>query len=140
MLKKDQEVKWTTEAKSAFEKIKLALTEAPVLISPDFTKEFLTFWFASEDTIAAVLLQKNKEGLEQPIAFFSKNLRDSKLKYSILEKKAYALVKSLKFFRIYVLHSKVISYVPNATVKDVLIQHDNEGNRGKWLLKSWSMM
>ena len=60
MLKKDQEVRWTTEEKSAFEKIKVALTEAPVLVSPDFTKEFLTFSFASEDTIAAVLLQKNK--------------------------------------------------------------------------------
>ena len=66
------------------------------------------------------MLQKNKEGLEQPIAFFSKTLRDSELKYSILEKHAYALVKDLKFFRIYVLHSKVISFVPNAAIKYVL--------------------
>ena len=108
MLKKDQEVRWTSEAKAAFEKIKVALTEAPVLVSLNFTKEFLTFSFASEDTIAVVLLQKNKEGLEKPIAFFSKNLRDSELKYSILEKQAYALVKALKFFIIYVLHSKFI--------------------------------
>jgi len=56
MLKKDQEVKWTAEAKNSFEKIKMALTEAPVLVSPDFTKEFLTFSFASEDTLALVLL------------------------------------------------------------------------------------
>ena len=103
MLKKDQEVRWNVEEKAAFEKIKVDLTEAPVLVSPDFTKEFLTFSFASEDTIAAVLLQKNKEGLEQPIAFFNKTLRYFELKYSILEKQAYALVKALKFFRIYVL-------------------------------------
>ena len=45
MLKKDQEVKWTAEAKNSFEKIKMALIEAPVLVSPDFTKEFLTFFF-----------------------------------------------------------------------------------------------
>ena len=31
MLKKDQEVRWTIEAKATFEKIKVALTEAPVL-------------------------------------------------------------------------------------------------------------
>ena len=135
MLKKDQEVKWTTEAKNSFEKIKMALTEAPVLVSPDFTREILTFSFASEDTLAVVLLQKNKDGLEQPIAFFSKTLRDSELKYSILEKQAYALVKSLKFFRIYVLHSKVISYVPNVVVKDVLTQPDSEGKRGRWIAK-----
>ena len=64
MLKKDQEVRWTIEAKSAFEKIRVALIEAPVLVSPNFTKEFLTFSFACKDTLAAVLLQKNKDGLE----------------------------------------------------------------------------
>ena len=31
MLKKDQEVKWTNEANNSFEKIKMALTEAPIL-------------------------------------------------------------------------------------------------------------
>ena len=46
MLKKDQEVKWTAEAKNSFEKIKQALTEAPVLVSPNFSKYFLTFSFA----------------------------------------------------------------------------------------------
>ena len=80
MLKNGQEVKWTTEAKNAFEKIKMALTEAPILVSPYFTREFLTFSFASEDTLAVVLLHKNKDGLGKPIAFFSKNLRDSELK------------------------------------------------------------
>ena len=62
--------------------------EAPVLVSPDFTKEFLTFSFASEDTLVVVLLQKNKDVHEQPIAFFSKTLIDSELKYSTLEKQA----------------------------------------------------
>ena len=81
------------------------------------------------------MLQKNNEGLEQPIAFFSKTLRDSELKYSILEKQAYALVKALKFFRIYILHSKVISFVPNAAVKDILTHPDSEGKRGKWIAK-----
>ena len=45
------------------------------------------------------------------------------------------MVKALKFFRIYVLHSKFISYVPNAVVKDVLTQPDSEGKRGKWIAK-----
>ena len=56
MLKKYQEVKWTEEAKNSFEKIKMALTKAPILVSPYFTKEFLTFSFAFEDTLAVVLL------------------------------------------------------------------------------------
>ena len=42
-------------------------------------------------------------------------------------------MKALNFFRIYVLHSEVISFVPNSTVKDVLTQPDSEGKRGKWI-------
>jgi hypothetical protein len=111
MLKKDNDIKWYSKAKNSFEQIKRALGEAPVLASPYYTKYFIIFSFASENTIAVVLLQKNDEGYEQPIAFFSKNLRDTKLKYNIIEKQAYALVKALKYFRDYVLHSKIVAYV-----------------------------
>jgi hypothetical protein len=66
MLKKDTKIKWDSESKQSFEQVKHALTQAPVLISPDFTKDFYLFSFTSEHTIAAVLLQKNSEGYEQP--------------------------------------------------------------------------
>jgi len=98
-------------------------------------KEFLIFSFTSEHTIATVLLQKNNEAFEQPIAFFSKILRDVELKYDILEKQAYVMVKALKAFRTYVLHSKVISYVPTSSVKDILVQPDSDRKRGQWLAK-----
>ena len=88
-----------------------------MLVSLDFTKYFLVFSYASEHTIAVVLLQKNDENMEQPIAFFSKMLRDGELKYDIMEKQAYALVKALKYFRVYILHSHVIAHVPTAAVK-----------------------
>eukprot|EP00253_Pinus_taeda_P031853 PITA_31853 len=48
---------------------------------------------------------------------------------------AYALIKSLKAFRIYILHSKVIAYVPFASVKDVLTQPDVDERRAKWIAK-----
>ena len=109
MLRKNSEVKWTVDAKSSFSHIKKVISEAPVLASPDYLKDFLIFSFASEHTLATVLLQKNKEGFEQLIAFFSKSLRDIKLRYNIMEKQAYSMVKALKDFRTYVLHSKVIA-------------------------------
>jgi hypothetical protein len=52
-----------------------------------------------------------------------------------MEKKAYALVKSLKAFRFYVMHSKVTAYIPSASVKDILIYPDIDGRRGKWIAK-----
>ena len=67
MLKKDAEIKWHEEARSSFTAIKYSLTEALVLSSPNFEKDFLTFSYASHETIATILLMKNKKGFEQPI-------------------------------------------------------------------------
>ena len=60
MLKKDNNFKWSVEAKQSFTDIKRALSKAPMLVSPNFDKEFMIFSFASEHTIAGVLLQKNE--------------------------------------------------------------------------------
>ena len=86
LLKKDAKFEWTDEGKDAFKSIKDAISRSPVLTSPDYSKEFQIFSFASEDTIAGVLLQKNKEGQEQPIAFMSRALQHSELKYTTMEK------------------------------------------------------
>ena len=135
MLKKDKEFKWSAEARDSFEKIKKALIEAPVLISLSFAKEFSIFSFASEDTIVVVLLQNNSNALKQPISSLSKTLRDSELKYSTMEKQPYALVKALELFRIYVLHSKIMVYVPNIIVKEMLVKPDSERKRVTWIAK-----
>jgi len=121
MLKKDTDMKWNQEANNSFQHIKQAVIKATVLVSPQFDKEFLIFSFASQETIVAVLLQKNSEGHEQHISFFSKVLRDVELKYDILEKQAYALIKDLKSFRVYILHSKIIAYVPSSAIRDILV-------------------
>ena len=131
MLRKDHEIKWTVGAKKAFKGIKQAISEALALISLDFEKDFLVFSYASEHTVAVVLLQKNDQGEEHPIAFFSKILRDRELRYSIMEKQAYTLVKSLKDFKIYLLHSHIIAFIPCSVVKSILTQPDPKGKRAK---------
>jgi hypothetical protein len=62
------------------------MTEALVLINPDYSRDFLIFSFSSFDTVVVVLLQKNAKGMEQPISFFNKALRDAEAKYDIMEK------------------------------------------------------
>jgi hypothetical protein len=45
------------------------------------------------------------------------------------------VVKALKAFRTYVLHSKIIAYVPTSSVKDILVQPDSDRKRGRWIAK-----
>ena len=133
MLKKDNKIRWTKEARKFFADIKRALTKAHVLISPDFNKDFQIYSFALEHTVAGILLQKNDEGLEQPIAFYSKTLRDAPLRYNIMEKQAFALIKALKDFKVYIFHSHTVEFVPSIEVKDIPTQLDPKGNKAKWI-------
>jgi hypothetical protein len=135
LLKKDVKFEWNDESKRAFQDIKTAISEALILISPDYSKDFQIFSFASEDTIVGVLLQKNDQGHDQPIAYMSRALQNAELKYPMFEKQAYALVKSLKHFRVFIGYSKVIGYVPNSAIKDVLSQSKGLGSRGRWIAK-----
>ena len=43
MLKKDSIVKWSEEAIKSFNLVNFALSNAPVLISPDYTQDFIIF-------------------------------------------------------------------------------------------------
>lgn len=56
MLKKDNTFQWSKEAKQSFISIKPTLSEAPVLVSPNFGKDFIIFSFTSKHTIVGVLL------------------------------------------------------------------------------------
>eukprot|EP00253_Pinus_taeda_P033705 PITA_33705 len=94
MLKKDSQVKWTEEVIKSFNLVKLGLSSTLVLVSLDYTQDFILFSFASEHTMAV----------------------------------------ALKDFWVYILHSHVLAYVPNAAVKDVLVQAIPEEIRGKWIV------
>ena len=98
------EVKWSKESKEDFEIMKKYIGEEPLLINLYYSKPFLIFSLDSTRTIVAVLLENNNNGYEKPIAFFRKALRDVELKYSLMEKQAYAMVKGLKFSGCYVLY------------------------------------
>lgn len=63
-------------------------------------------------------------------------LKKHELKYSLMEKQVFAVVKAVKQFRYYILHSHAIVYVPHSTVKSILTQQDiGMNNRASWVSK-----
>jgi hypothetical protein len=58
MIRKDVDFKWDDEQKKDFNNIKTAISQSPVLRSPDFNKYFFLYTFASDQSLAAVLTQR----------------------------------------------------------------------------------
>lgn len=57
---------------------------------------------ASAAGAGAVLLQKDEEGIDHPICFYSKKFNRHQCNYSTIEKEALALLLSLQHFEVYV--------------------------------------
>ncbi|GFX13957.1 retrovirus-related Pol polyprotein from transposon 297 [Trichonephila clavipes] len=86
----------STEAQDSFDKIKRALTEAPVLQLPNFTEQFNLFTDASGVGIGAVLNQNHR-----PIAFASRTLNNAERNYTVTERECLAVIWALNKFKTY---------------------------------------
>ena len=108
---------WASEHQKAFDALKLALTTAPVLLYPDFKREFILETDASLRGLGAVLSQVDEEGKTCVIAYASLTLRPSKKSmhnYSSAKLELLALKWAItEKFRDYLLESKFTVYMDN---------------------------
>ena len=95
LLCKDKPFTWNMNCVGAFKKIKGLLMSAPVLVSPQFDKQFILMVDASDIGVGAVLVQEDHQGLEHPIAYFSQKFNKSQKNYCTSEKEALALILAL---------------------------------------------
>ena len=103
MVKQSVQFKWTEVEKNTFSKIKTTVAHAPSLKILDVDKDFIMYTFASDDSLAAVLTQKEDGGNEFPIYFMSTSLQGAELNYPTIDKQAYAVFKAVKQFKPYIL-------------------------------------
>ena len=66
MVKQSVQFKWNNVDKNAFSKIKTSIAHAPSLKSSNFKKDFILYTFASDDSLAVVLMQKKDGDMSTP--------------------------------------------------------------------------
>ncbi len=98
---KDRPFLWTIECTLAFEKLKKRLTEAPILRTPDPEKEFYLYTDASGYACGAALTQKDENGKEYEVGYYSKLFSGAELNYTISEKECLAFLRGVKNWHIH---------------------------------------
>ena len=101
LLRKGQLWTWGEEQQEAFEKLKKALTVAPVLARPDFSKPFAVQTDASNYAIGTVLRQEAEDG-ERPVVYVSRVLNSAEKNYSTTEEEYLAVLWAIKKLRPYI--------------------------------------
>ncbi|XP_063788599.1 uncharacterized protein LOC134943977 [Pseudophryne corroboree] len=89
-------VDWTTACELAFQSLKTALVQAPVLMAPDYSKNFVVQTDASQYGLGAVLSQEGPDGQEHPVAYLSRKLLPREVGYATIEKECLAIVWAVK--------------------------------------------
>ena len=92
---------WDNTCDAAFEKLKTALTTAPILVAPNWEKPFIGHIDACQISVGGTLTQAADDGHERVVAYFSKRLSKTEQNYSANDRELLGLVYFLKRFRCY---------------------------------------
>ena len=129
LTKKEKPFKWTNRCQQAFEQIKIALMEPPVLKKPDWSKPFVLATDASDVGIGAVLLQE-----EHPVAYHSETLTPTQSRWSTFDKEFYAGYRAMTRLSRFLAgttflwltdHKPLLNYSAS-------LHEDRTGKRGNW--------
>lgn len=126
---------WQEEQEKAFEILKEKMTTHPVLVLPDFTKEFRLSTDASDAAIGSTLEQVDDNGkLIGVIGYFSKKLIAAQLNYFVMEKEFLAIIESLKHFRSILYGRRFILRSDHLSLSYIMSQGKVPQNRiARWL-------
>jgi hypothetical protein len=134
LLKKGSEFSWDTIANKDFEDLKLSLTHAPLLFSPDYNRDYFLYLEASDYTIGMVLVQEDDFNDEHVIYYLSRSLTPTKTKYLHVKKLALASLQAIQCFQHYYLSHKTIVISNCNPMQHILTCQLLGGKYSKWIM------
>jgi len=90
---------WDNKCEQAFNELKTRLTTAPILRFPDPQKQFIVECDASNFAIGAVLSQYDDNKILHPVAYYSRNLSNTEINYSITDKELLSIKSAFYTWR-----------------------------------------
>ncbi|XP_074296719.1 uncharacterized protein LOC141627257 [Silene latifolia] len=133
LLAKDTSFVFSNRCLDAFNRLKEALTSAPIIQPPDWSLPFELMCDASDHALGAVLGQR-KDGKVHAIHYASKTLDDAQTNYSTTEKELLAVVFAMEKFRTYLVGAKVIVFTDHVALRHLLIKKESKPRLIRWIL------
>ena len=126
-------VKWTDAAEAAFADLRTALCFHPVLMAPDFEKEFILQTDASEVGLGAILSQMVGEE-EHPSLYLSRKLLPREQKYAVVEKECLEIKWAMETLRCYLLGRRFTLVTDHAPLQWMHRNKERNARVTRWFL------
>ena len=129
---------FTKEQRDAIDKLKEAITSAPVLAHPRFDRPFHVYCDASTVALGAALCQKNDKGDTVVIAYLSKNLTKTQQGYHVNELEALSVLYALETWSTYFFGQPSIQVFTDSDAACWLFKPDSKytGRALRWMLRA----
>ncbi|KAF8676141.1 hypothetical protein RHS04_06583 [Rhizoctonia solani] len=101
LVKKDVLWRWDTREQEAFQGLKDAITNAPVLCHADPSKPYFLETDASGAALGSILSQRQEDGRLHPLGFLSESFKGAKQNYNTHNKELLAIIRSFEYWRIF---------------------------------------
>jgi hypothetical protein len=93
------------------------MATVPILVFPNWTKEFHVHVDASSIALGVVLAQPNKGDIDHPLAFSSRKLSTTDINYTTIKREGLAMVYALQIFCHYLLGGHFKMFIDHSTLK-----------------------
>jgi hypothetical protein len=121
---------WSDQEQAAFETLKTALKQAPLLAAPDFTKPFQIATNASKNGLGACLLQDG-----HPIAYASRTCSVAEQNYQATEQEALAVIWAVRHFKHYIYGREIEILTDHKPLHDLKCNRNPDEPLGRLMLK-----
>nr|GEV32616.1 hypothetical protein [Tanacetum cinerariifolium] len=133
LLEKNSPFIFSNDCIQAFRTLKEKLTEALILIAPNWDQPFELMCDASDFAVGAVLGQRIKKHF-RPIHYASKTMTQAESNYTTTEKEMLAVVYAFEKFRSYLIMNKSIVYTDHSALKYLFTKKDAKPRLLRWIL------
>lgn len=133
LCKKNVEFEWTDDCNEAFEKLKTALTTAPVLAFADFSRKFYISVDASNHAVGGYITNDPPPN-DKPIEYFSKSLNQAQRNYSTTHRELLAIILAIEQFQHYIWGKPFVLYTDHQALTYLF----NQSKPGSRLLR-WKL-